>query len=111
MQQKSLSLMQFQKRFGTEKACQKNLFRMRWPQGFRYPRCHHDQASFHSTRWLYQCKACGYKALLTAGTIFNKTKTLSIKWFWMIWLMGRQKSGISMLSLQRMLDSPRYKTV
>jgi len=31
--------------------------------------------------------------------------------FWMIWLMGRQKSGISMLSLQRMLDISSYKTV
>jgi hypothetical protein len=31
--------------------------------------------------------------------------------FWMIWLMGRQKSGISMLSLQRMLEIKTYKTV
>jgi transposase-like protein len=29
----------------------------------------------------------------------------------MIWLMGRQKSGISMLSLQRMLEIKSYKTV
>jgi hypothetical protein len=29
----------------------------------------------------------------------------------MIWLMGRQKSGISMLSLQRMLEIITYKTV
>jgi hypothetical protein len=29
----------------------------------------------------------------------------------MIWLMGRQKSGISMLSLQRMLEIKTYKTV
>jgi hypothetical protein len=29
--------MQFQKRFGTEKACQKQLFRLRWPEGFRCP--------------------------------------------------------------------------
>ena len=33
MQQKALSLMQFQKKFGTEKACQKHLFRLRWPKG------------------------------------------------------------------------------
>jgi hypothetical protein len=44
MQQKALSLMQFQKKFGTEKACQKHLFRLRWPEGFRCPRCQHDQA-------------------------------------------------------------------
>jgi hypothetical protein len=33
------------------------------------------------------------------------------KWFWLIWLMGRQKSGISMLSLQRMLEIETHKTV
>ena len=32
MQQKPLRLLQFQKKFGTEKACQKQLFRMRWPK-------------------------------------------------------------------------------
>ena len=35
MQQKTLSLLQFQKKFGTEKACQKQLFRLRWPEGFK----------------------------------------------------------------------------
>ena len=34
MQQKALSLIQFQKKFGTEKACQKHLFRLRWPEEF-----------------------------------------------------------------------------
>jgi hypothetical protein len=48
---------------------------------------------------------------LTAGTVFHKTRTPLTKWFWMIWLMGRQKSGISMLSLQRMLEIKSYKTV
>ena len=38
MQQKTLSLLQFQKKFGTEKACQKQLFRLRWPEGFKCPR-------------------------------------------------------------------------
>ncbi len=50
MQQKALSLMQFQKRFSTEKACQKQLFRLRWPEGFRRPRCEHREAYFHRTR-------------------------------------------------------------
>jgi len=111
MQQKTLSLLQFQKRFGTEKACQKHLFRLRWPEGFRCPRCEHREAYSHRTRHLYHCKACGYQASLTAGTVFHKTRTPLTKWFWLIWLMGRQKSGISMLSLQRMLEIKSYKTV
>ena len=73
MQQKALSLMQFQKKFGTEKACQKHLFRLRWPDGFAVP--------------------------ATNGTVFYKTRTPLTKWFWMVWLMERQKSGISTLSL------------
>jgi hypothetical protein len=33
------------------------------------------------------------------------------KWSWLIWLMGRQKSGISMLSMQRMLEIRNCKDV
>jgi hypothetical protein len=33
------------------------------------------------------------------------------KWFWMIFLMARQKSGISMVSAQRMLKIKNYKAV
>ena len=47
MQQKALSLMQFQKKFGTEKVCQKHLFRLRWPEGFRCTRCQQSEAYFH----------------------------------------------------------------
>ena len=111
MQQQALSLLQFQKKFGTEKACQKQLFRMQWPEGFKCPHCGHTKAYFHSTRQLYQCQSCGYQASLTAGTVFHKTRTPLTKWFWMIWLMGRRKSGISMKSLQRMLEIKTYKTV
>ena len=110
MQQEGLSLLAFQKRFRTEKACQKHLFELRWPQGYRCPRCRHDQAYFHRTRHLYSCKACGYQTSLTAGTIFHKTRTPLRKWFWMIFLMGRQKSGASMLSLPRILEIRTYKT-
>jgi hypothetical protein len=43
--------------------------------------------------------------------MFHKTRIPLTKWFWLIWLMGRQKSGISLLSLQRMLEIKSYKTV
>ena len=75
MQQKTFSLRHFQKKFGTEKACQEQLFRLRWPEGFKCPRCGHAEAYVHRTRHLYQCKSCGYQASLTAGTVFHKTRT------------------------------------
>ena len=32
MKQKSMSLIEFQKKFSTEEACQEHLFHMRWPK-------------------------------------------------------------------------------
>jgi transposase-like protein len=111
MLQENLNLLQFQRKFSTVKACQQHLFKMRWPEGYKCPRCGHQKASLIRTRHLYQCGACRYQVSLTAGTVFHKTRTPLSKWFWMILLIGRQKSSISMLSLQRLLEIKSYKTV
>lgn len=111
MQQEHLSLLEFQQTFSSEETCMEHLFRLRWPEGYRCPRCGHEQYSFHSTRMLYQCGKCKYQVSVTAGTIFHKTRTSLVKWFWMIFMMTRQKSGVSMQSLQRMLGISSYQTV
>ena len=111
MKQAPMDLTEFQQRFSREEACTEHLFKLRWPEGFFCPRCGHRRYSFHSTRRLYQCSRCKYQASVTAGTIFHKTRTPLVKRFWMIFLMSRQKSGVSMLSLQRMLGIKSYKTV
>ncbi len=110
MQQQSLDLLEFQQRFATEDACIEHLFKLRWPDGYVCPRCGHRQCCFHSTRKLYQCSKCKYQVSVTAGTVFHKTRTPLVTWFWMIFMMARQRSGVSMLSLQRMLKIKSYKT-
>lgn len=110
MQQQDISLIEFQTRFATEEACIEHLFSLRWPDGYVCPRCGHRKYSFHSTRRLYQCSSCKYQVSVTAGTVFHKTRTPLKSWFWMIFLMARQKSGASMMSLQRMLGIRSYKT-
>ena len=42
---------------------------------------------------------------------FSQDENSRKKWFWMFFLMARQKSGISMLSVQRMVNIKSYKTV
>ena len=111
MQQESVSLVEFQRRFATEEACMEHLFKLRWPEGYHCPRCGHGSYCFHSTRRLYQCSRCKYQVSVTAGTIFHKTRTPLVKWFWMIFMMARLKSSVSMLSCQRMLGIKTYKTV
>lgn len=111
MRRQALSLQQFQRTFVTEQACVDYLFKQRWPRGYVCPRCNHSKYSFHSVRRLYQCSNCKYQTSVTAGTVFHKTKTPLSVWFWMIFLMTRQKSGVSMMSLQRMLGIRNYRTV
>lgn len=110
MQQDKMSLLEFQEMFSTEEACREHLFQLRWPEGFNCPRCGCEKYSWHSTRHLCQCAACKYQASVTAGTIFHKTRTPIRKWFWMIFMLSGQKSGVSMLGLQRLLEIKSYKT-
>jgi transposase-like protein len=111
MKQKRLDLLEFQTKFCTEEACVEHLFKLRWPGGYTCPRCGCERYSFHTTRRLYQCSACKYQVSVTAGTVFHKTRTPLRKWFWMIFMMARHKSGVSMLSVQRYLNIKSYKTV
>lgn len=107
----SINLLEFQEKFNNEEACEEFLFQMRWPNGYRCPRCGHNNYSYHSTRKLYQCKQCKYQISVTAGTIFHKTRTPLRKWFWIIFLMVRNKSGIAMLAMKGLLGIKRYDTV
>ena len=100
----------FQGVFKTEKDCQDYLFHVRWGDGFVCPKCGYNEYYFIKRRKLYQCKTCGHQASVTAGTVFHKTKTPLKKWFLMIYLMVNQKTGQSVLSLQKILDINLYKT-
>lgn len=36
---KTYSLFAFQSKYGTEQACKETLFRLKWPNGFKCPKC------------------------------------------------------------------------
>lgn len=110
MEHESIDLLKFQRSFPDESSCLDFLFRLRWPQGFSCPRCGGRIHSFIRTRRLYQCRACRYQASVTAGTVFHKTRTPIAKWFWMIFMMSRQKSGVSILRMQELLGIGSYRT-
>ena len=109
MIQPELSLLQFKKRFGTERACQNALEKMRWPDGFECPKCKHAQASRIKTRRLLQCSKCHHQVSLTSGTIFHKTRTPLQKWFWAVYLVSQDKGGVSAMRLSKQLELG-YKT-
>ena len=106
-----MNLLVFQEEFRTESDCRNWLFSTRWPQGFRCPRCSGEEYCLLERRNLYLCKACRYQASPTAGTIFHKTKTPLLKWFWLIYRMATSKTGVSIAEMQRELEIKDYKTI
>lgn len=105
----SISFFEFQKTYNSEEKCREKLFKMKWVDGFTCPHCGNKSYYFHSTRNLYQCKQCGYQASVTSGTIMHKTRTPLVKWFWIIYLLGNDKRGMSTLELSKKLEL-RYAT-
>jgi len=106
-----MTLLEFQERFTTEDACIEHLFRLRWPNGFVCPRCGGTRYSVHKPRRLWEClnPNCRYQASVTAGTLLHRTHVPLRKWFWAMFLMVRQKNGISAMGLMRLL-SVSYQT-
>jgi len=103
------NLQKFDARFATEEACRKHLVRVRWPDGFVCPHCGGTKA------WavrvvLWQCAQCGTQVSVTAGTIFQDTRTPLRVWFNAMWWLTTQKNGASALGLQRILGLKHYQT-
>lgn len=101
---------EFNRFFPDEQACLDYLAACRWPDGFRCPRCGHDEAFVLPRRRLWQCKSCAYQVSVTAGTILHRTRTSLLTWFWAAYWMTAHKPGLSALQLQHMLGLPSYAT-
>lgn len=109
MEEYPRNLTDFEARFATEQACREYLFRLRWPDGFRCPRC--GASDFWPVRSvLFQCRACSHQTSVTAGTIFQDTRKPLVDWFRAMYWVSTQKNGASALGLQRVLGLGSYKT-
>src|SRR6202521_5962161 len=104
------NLMELEAMFSTEDNCRAYLGRLRWPGGFRCPRCGGSDCWPIRGGSLLQCVACKYQASVTAGTIFQDTRTPLPVWFRAMWWVTTQKNGASALGLQRILGLKSYET-
>ncbi len=95
--QQGMSLVEFQRCFGTEEQCDQALRAARWPDGFACPRCGGTPHCTvrHEGRQLFQCSACRHQTSLTAGTLFSGTKLPLTTWFLAIFLLSQAKTRLS----------------
>lgn len=96
--------------FSSEEACSAYLERLRWPLGFVCPNCAVMAAPSRASRGRLLCKDCGHQSTVTAGTIFDKTRTPLKVWLAAAWYITSQKHGVSALGLQRVLGLGSYQT-
>ena len=103
------TLAEFEARFATEAACRAYLAERRWPDGFRCPKCGGTRA-WPVRAVLWQCVGCGRQTSVTAGTVFQDTRTPLMTWFRAMWCVTSSKTGTSALALQQVLGLGSYQT-
>ncbi len=103
------SMGEFQAWFRTDADCLDYLEWLRWPAGFVCGVCGHD-GGWQLGDGRFMCGGCGGRSSVTAGTIFDRTRTPLTIWFTACWLFATGKDGISALSLKRTLAIGSYQT-
>jgi transposase-like protein len=95
--------------FSSDVDCVDYLEWLRWPDGFTCPRCG-DRGGWRMGDGRSCCASCEARTSVTAGTIFDRTRTPLTVWFHACWLFATGKDGISAQSLQRTLEIGSYQT-
>lgn len=96
--------------FSTEEKCVAYLERLRWGGGFVCLRCGCAGEAYRASRTRLMCRSCQHQTTVTAGTIFDKTRTPLRVWLAAAWYLTNQKQGVSALGLQRVLGLGSYQT-
>src|SRR3954452_2398471 len=94
--------------FSTDADCLDYLEWLRWPAGFLCPEC--GRGGWRLGDGRYERAGCGRRTSVTAGTIFDRTRTPLTVWFTACWQFAAAKDGISALNLQRSLEIGSYQT-
>ena len=103
------SLGEFQAWFRSDEDCLDYLEWLRWPAGFVCTGCG-CIGGWRLGDGRIMCSACSGRSSVTAGTIFDRTRTPLTVWFAAAWLFATGKDGISALSLKRTLEIGSYQT-
>jgi transposase-like protein len=101
--------MDFNAQFPDDRACLDYLFKLRFPNGGKCE-CGKENC-FHpiEKRRAYVCQWCGHQLYPTAGTIFHKSSTSLVKWFFAMVLMANSKNGVAAKEIERQIGVT-YKT-
>lgn len=96
---------EFVTRFPDNAACAAYLEEICWPDGFICPNCKVKANPWHESRGRIACSSCRHQTSVTAGTIFDKTRTPLTTWFEAAWHVTTAKNGLSAKTLERTIGT------
>ncbi|MFN0138655.1 MAG: IS1595 family transposase [Pyrinomonadaceae bacterium] len=107
---KRYTVKDFRKQFPNEDACLEWLKNHLYPNGIFCVKCQ-DVTAHHkvANRRSYSCQGCGRHIYPTANTIYHKSTTPLVDWFYATYLMSSTRCGIAAKQLERELGCT-YKT-
>ena len=86
--------------FPDDESCRAYLEDLRWATGFVCPACEVSAVPWRQTRGRLVCAACRHQSSVTAGTIFDKTRTALTTWFEAAWHVTTAKNGMAAKTLE-----------
>ena len=96
---------EFVEMFPNDEACVSYLEQLRWPEGFVCPACQMTAIPWRLTRDRLGCPNCRHQSSVSAGTIFDKTRTPLTTWFEAGWHVTTAKNGLAAKTLERTLGT------
>lgn len=94
-----LNLLEFFKKFPTDKEATEFFEKLRWADGVICPYCGSRHISSCKVPMPYRCRNCRKHFSVRIGTILNESKLPLQKWLLAIYILTNAKKGISSLQL------------
>jgi transposase-like protein len=101
--------LQFIKSFKTDEDCIKYILSLKFEDGWTCLECGSENYCLKSRRRI-KCMDCGYEESFISDTAMRKTRKPLNEWFWAIYNLATNKSGMSAMELYRQLDFGSYQT-
>ncbi|MBA3682418.1 MAG: IS1595 family transposase [Bacteroidetes bacterium] len=106
-----MTLLEFSKKFPTEKSCRLHFKSVRDKQGVVCKKCNHTDHYWLQYKEQYQCKQCKFRTTLRSGTIMESSNMPFKKWYIAMMFMSATKKGFSSSEIQRQMKHKRYEPV
>jgi len=98
-----LTYREFVEMFIDDKSCREFLYKLRWDNNFICPKCKEPSSPWKQTHQRFVCPKCRHQSTVTAGTIFDKTRTPLTTWLEAAWHITTAKNGMSAKTIEQTL--------